>query len=107
MSRCFRPLCCARRNETQSNETLTRLPRLCDSLLRDSRVVILDESSASLDRELDEKLQLVIREEFRGSVVLTIAHRLQVLTFLLLLPCIRSALLILDCFAPQPDRHRL
>lgn len=44
--------------------------------------MILDESSASLDRELDEKLQLVIREEFKGSVVLTIAHRLQVSTFL-------------------------
>ena len=67
------------RFRTKQNKTLTRL---WDSLLRDSRVVILDESSASLDRELDEKLQLVIREEFKGSVVLTIAHRLQVSTFL-------------------------
>lgn len=59
--------------------------------------MIFDESSASLNRELDEKLQLVIREEFRASVVLTIAHRLQVFDFPLMLPCLRSALLTLDC----------
>ncbi|GAA5991157.1 hypothetical protein JCM10908_006564 [Rhodotorula pacifica] len=54
-----------------------QLIAMARALLRDSRVVILDESSASLDQDLDEKLQLVIRAEFEGAVVLTIAHRLR------------------------------
>ncbi|GEM08696.1 ATP-binding cassette transporter [Rhodotorula toruloides] len=53
-----------------------QLIALSRALLRDSRIVILDESSASLDHALDTKVQQVIREEFRDAAVLTIAHRL-------------------------------
>uniref|UniRef100_A0A0K3C7N0 BY PROTMAP: gi/647394901/emb/CDR36136.1/ RHTO0S01e15060g1_1 [Rhodosporidium toruloides] n=1 Tax=Rhodotorula toruloides TaxID=5286 RepID=A0A0K3C7N0_RHOTO len=56
-----------------------QLIALARALLRDSRIVILDESSASLDHALDTKLQQVIRKEFKDAAVLTIAHRLRLL----------------------------
>ncbi|BGP17739.1 hypothetical protein JCM10213v2_005781 [Rhodosporidiobolus nylandii] len=54
-----------------------QLIALARALLRNSRIVILDESSAALDYKLDERLQQVIKEEFRDAAVLTIAHRLR------------------------------
>lgn len=47
-------------------------------LLRDSRLIIFDESTAALDLDLDAKIQQTLREEFaeRGVTVITIAHRL-------------------------------
>ncbi|KAE9120494.1 Canalicular multispecific organic anion transporter 2 [Phytophthora fragariae] len=46
------------------------------SLLRKSRVVIFDEATAAVDHATDQALQRVIREVFKESTVLTIAHRL-------------------------------
>ena len=42
----------------------------------DSKVLLLDECSASIDPETDMILQNMIRSEFQGCTVLTIAHRL-------------------------------
>jgi ABC-type multidrug transport system fused ATPase/permease subunit len=46
------------------------------SLLRKSRIVIFDEATAAVDHATDQALQRVIRDVFRESTVLTIAHRL-------------------------------
>ncbi|KAF0687503.1 hypothetical protein As57867_020707, partial [Aphanomyces stellatus] len=46
------------------------------ALLRQARIVVMDEATAAIDHETDQNLQRVIRTEFASSTVLTIAHRL-------------------------------
>jgi len=49
---------------------------LARSLLRKSKVVILDEVSASVDIQTDSIIQSVIREHFRDCTIISVAHRL-------------------------------
>lgn len=49
---------------------------LARALLRKPKVLVMDEASASVDAQTESTLVQTVRESFRGTTVLTIAHRL-------------------------------
>ncbi|EGG23167.1 ABC transporter C family protein [Cavenderia fasciculata] len=49
---------------------------LSRALLRDAKVVLMDEASSSLDYHTDAIIKQVVHDNFKHSTVLTIAHRL-------------------------------
>jgi len=50
---------------------------LARALVRRSKVIILDEATASVDQATDERVQKALRTEFKESTLITIAHRLR------------------------------
>ena len=46
------------------------------ALVRDPRILIMDEATASLDADVEAQIQAALRRVFRGRTVLVIAHRL-------------------------------
>lgn len=49
---------------------------LCRAMLRNSKVILLDEATAAIDHNTDEHVQRIIRQNMTSCTILTIAHRL-------------------------------
>ncbi|XP_063242885.1 ATP-binding cassette sub-family C member 10 [Bacillus rossius redtenbacheri] len=50
---------------------------LARAVLRNAKIVCIDEATASVDQETDRHIQRTLRSLFRQSTVITIAHRVQ------------------------------
>ncbi|PCH38966.1 ATP-dependent bile acid permease [Wolfiporia cocos MD-104 SS10] len=58
-----------------------QLLALCRALVKNSRIIVLDEATSNVDVEMDARLQKTIQTEFATSTLLCIAHRLNTIVY--------------------------
>ncbi|KAF9042985.1 multidrug resistance-associated ABC transporter [Panaeolus papilionaceus] len=58
-----------------------QLLALCRALVKNSKIIVLDEATSNVDVETDAKIQRTIQREFASSTLLCIAHRLNTIAY--------------------------
>ncbi|PPR03716.1 hypothetical protein CVT24_007391 [Panaeolus cyanescens] len=58
-----------------------QLLALCRALVKNSKIIVLDEATSNVDVETDAKIQRTIQTEFASSTLLCIAHRLNTIAY--------------------------
>ena len=50
---------------------------ICRAILRENKIILLDEATANIDLVTEQRVQSLIKKKFEACTVITIAHRLQ------------------------------
>jgi ABC-type multidrug transport system fused ATPase/permease subunit len=70
-ARCVSPL------RTEASDMADTSVALTRALVQRPKILVLDEATSSVDSATDTLVQQIIQREFRGTTILSIAHRLE------------------------------